>query len=124
MTRVHHLKTWPEPFQAVIDGRKRHEVRVDDRGFAVGDVLTLKEWDPIEVCASCLHKPHVHSVCTGRSGGTAYQCMCVCPTSRARGYTGREVTVRVLYLTAAGSWGLPADRCVMSIEIEHTRRAP
>lgn len=28
-------------------------------------------------------------------------------------YTGREVVVTVTYITRAGEWGLPADRCVM-----------
>jgi hypothetical protein len=42
----HHLKTWPEYFQPVIDKRKRFEIRRDDRDFGVGDSLTLEEWDP------------------------------------------------------------------------------
>jgi len=45
--RLHRLKTWPEPFQAVLDGRKTHEARVDDRGFAVGDGLVLLEYEPM-----------------------------------------------------------------------------
>jgi hypothetical protein len=43
---VHELKTWPEPYQAQVDGLKHHEVRVNDRGFAVGDRLLQREWDP------------------------------------------------------------------------------
>lgn len=45
--RTHHLKCWPEPFEAVITGRKKHEFRWNkDRGFAVGDELVLEKWDP------------------------------------------------------------------------------
>lgn len=44
--RVHDLKVWPAPFRALRRGEKRHEVRRDDRGFAVGDALHLREWQP------------------------------------------------------------------------------
>ena len=40
------LKTWPPYFEAVDKGIKPFEVRKDDRGFAVGDVLWLREYDP------------------------------------------------------------------------------
>jgi hypothetical protein len=82
---IHELKTWPDPFAAVLDGTKTHEIRVADRPYAVGDVLHLREWDP----------------------ATAWM--------TTAGYTGREVRVEVTYLTTGGSWGMPEDRCVMSI---------
>ncbi len=43
---IHCLKTWPELFQEVLEGRKRFEIRKDDRGFEVGDLLCLQEWNP------------------------------------------------------------------------------
>jgi hypothetical protein len=44
--RVHQLKTWPVPFQAILDGNKTHEFRVDDRPWDTGHVLHLREWEP------------------------------------------------------------------------------
>lgn len=45
--RAHHdLKIWPEFFDMVLVGRKRFELRRDDRNFQVHDTLTLKEFDP------------------------------------------------------------------------------
>lgn len=45
---IHELKTWPEYFQEVLEGKKLFEVRKDDRLFDVGDILELLEYDPYE----------------------------------------------------------------------------
>ena len=91
---IHDLKTWPEPFAAILDGTKTHEIRVADRPFAVGDVLRLREWEPREWDANA----------SAASG-----------LSHHRGYTGRSIDVEVAYLSSGGSWGLPESMCVMSI---------
>lgn len=41
---VHDLKIWPEFFEPVVDGRKTFELRRDDRGYRVGEVLRLREF--------------------------------------------------------------------------------
>jgi hypothetical protein len=81
--KTHELKTWPEPFRKVVKGDKRYEIRQNDRGFAVGDMLWLREWDPA-----------------------------------VQEYTGADCQARVISMTTGGSWGLPQDLCVMSIEVE------
>ncbi len=43
MSKHHELKTWPEYFDLTWRGLKNFEIRKDDRGFAVGDTLTLIE---------------------------------------------------------------------------------
>jgi hypothetical protein len=43
---VHSLKVHPQFWSALEDGRKPFEVRRDDRGFQVGDVLELRHYDP------------------------------------------------------------------------------
>lgn len=87
---VHELKTWPGPFAAVLSGEKRHEIRVNDRGFAVGDVLQLREWVPNLGILPADAPPY-------------------------DGYTGRYMAVNVTYITRGGEWGMPADLCVMTI---------
>lgn len=42
---TYDLKTWPSAFAAVRAGLKAWELRLDDRGYEVGDNLILREWD-------------------------------------------------------------------------------
>ena len=42
---VHALKIFPEYFDGVRKGKKRFELRKNDRNFHVGDCLALNEWD-------------------------------------------------------------------------------
>lgn len=82
---VHELKTWPEPFQAILDGRKTFEIRQDDRGgFAEGDVLKLEEYVP----------PPAGDLGVGQ-------------------YTGRWIRCTVGYVTRG--WGLPPPLAVLAL---------
>jgi len=42
----HRLKIWPQFFTPVNEGLKTFEVRENDRGFQMGDTVTLSEWNP------------------------------------------------------------------------------
>ena len=44
-TDVHELKCRPEYYEAVRTNQKNFELRRNDRGFRVGDVVRLKEYD-------------------------------------------------------------------------------
>lgn len=87
--RAHELKTWPGPFQALADGRKRFEWRRNDRCFEVGDTLILREYDPARLSIWSHHDI---------------------------GYTGREVHARVTYVLA-GILDVPHGFCVMSLDL-------
>jgi hypothetical protein len=90
--RTHVLKTWPQPFQAIWDGLKTYDIRVNDRSFMVDDVLDLREFqveDPLRLSVE--------------------------------GYSGRRILARVVYMTAGGNWGLPREVCVLGIRVIDTR---
>lgn len=44
--RVHHVKIWPEFFEAIAKGLKTFEYRLNDRDYRKGDGLVLREWVP------------------------------------------------------------------------------
>ena len=87
-TVIHELKTWPEPFQAIVDGHKNFEIRQDDRGgFGEGDYLKLEEYVP----------PSKGDRGVGQ-------------------YTGRWLLRVVTYI--AKGWGLPDGMVVMALDAE------
>lgn len=88
---THDLKVWPEFFAALVEGTKMFEVRRNDRGFAVGDVLHLREWTP--------ERPDHEA-----------------PTHGA--YTGRDVYRTVSYVLTGhvgGSFGIYYGFCVLGL---------
>jgi hypothetical protein len=48
---THRLKCWPQFYEAIRVGSKRHDLRrASDRDFRVGDRLLLCEFDPEKSC--------------------------------------------------------------------------
>lgn len=88
----HHLKTWPEHFALVWNGRKPFEVRVNDRDYRVGDVLCCHEWVPEDRHESDLY-------------GVARR--------TAEGYTGRSAWGEVLHV--ASDLGVERGCVVMGV---------
>jgi hypothetical protein len=43
-SNTHELKTQPDYFNAVSEGRKKFELRRNDRNFKIGDQIMLREW--------------------------------------------------------------------------------
>ena len=74
---THMLKIWPQYFAAVMDGTKTFEVRKDDRGYTVGDMLVLREWEVTGI--------------VGRPSGIG-------GFRDVGGYTGRECQHTVAYI--------------------------
>ncbi len=40
-------KVWPEYFSAILSGKKKYELRLNDFEVREGDILLLEEWDPL-----------------------------------------------------------------------------
>jgi hypothetical protein len=104
---THELKIWPEFFQAIERGQKTFDVRFNDRGFASGDVLDLREWEPHPAL--------------GQEGTSGI----------APGYTGRSVKMLVTYVLHGGTHpglieplcGIVKGFCVLGLKpIEETTK--
>lgn len=85
---IHDLKTDPEAFRASCDGVKPWEIRFDDRGFKVGDLVVLLETK--------------HSGEEMRRGFPLE-------------YTGRRLTRRIDYILPVGSYVLYDGWVVMTV---------
>jgi len=85
---LHELKTDSEVFWAVKEGKKNFEIRLDDRGFQVGDRLLLRETE--------------NTGAEMRSG---------VPLK----YTGFELQVDVTYILRGPVYGLMSGWVIMSI---------
>jgi hypothetical protein len=101
MSATHRLKTWPEYYAAIQEGRKPFELRFNDRQFAVGDKLILEEFVPCEHCDA-----------TGRAIPAGGKCA-GCDGLKGK-HTGRGVTRYVSYILP-GTFGLKDGWIIMGI---------
>jgi hypothetical protein len=81
--KKHTLKCWPQFFAEVLNGSKPFEIRYNDRGYEVGDMLRLEEYLPGELDIYCQF--HGCGISFKRSG-EAPECTCGSGT-----FTGRVV---------------------------------
>lgn len=95
MAKTHEIKIWPSQFDAVVAGDKTFEWRKNDRDYAVGDTLVMREWDPAK---------------------------CSAPYGDWEGYTGRETSAVVTY-KAEGVFGIPDGYCVLAIKLKESSDA-
>lgn len=89
---THYLKCDPEPFRAVKEGKKRCEIRKNDRHFNVGDTLVLQE----TVFAG-------HQMALGSE---------IYPLR----YSKQEVTVTITHIIEGPSYGIAPGYVALSID--------
>jgi hypothetical protein len=85
---MHVVKSWPQFYNAIVEGTRRHELRRNDRKYQVGDVLELHEYEP------------ARAAYTGRV-------TCVVVTSMTSAETP----------CAVSDVGLHPDFCILSVEV-------
>ncbi len=100
--RTHSLKTWPEPWHAVRSGAKTFEVRRDDRGFAVGDELLLRLFDPSE---------------SKQMSGGFVLVEGVSHFGKTWEEAAQTIRCAVTYVLPGGRFGLDAQWCVLGIKV-------
>jgi hypothetical protein len=99
---THQLKCWSGSFAAMAREEKMHTIRdCSDRKYAVGDTLILQEFEP---------EVDEHGPKRDEKGHTIGR------------YLGGVIAREVTYISKPGSWGLPANVCVMSVKPSAIRR--
>lgn len=93
----HVVKSTPPGFEALWRGQRRAEWRRNDRGYAAGDGLVMREWS----------EPY-RSFGDLKEGGFASD-------PRTDGFTGREVRAVVLDV-ATGAPGMPDGYCLLTLD--------
>jgi hypothetical protein len=85
------LKTWPEPFQASLEGNKKFEWRLEDgEEFKIGEIICLEEFNPGIDCSGEL-------------------------APNLRGYTGRRKTVQVTYIMRSPNFNIPKGYVILGV---------
>lgn len=111
--KVHELKIWPQFFIDAKSGAKPFEVRKDDRDYAVGDRLVLREWSP---ATQSFTGPWVRVLVTYlmRSHGSPEGCLAprwvIMGTTRDSGYYCVGCGLHAGDLSPAGR-GRPCEGC-------------
>lgn len=105
----HTLKIQPQYFSAVQSGAKPFEIRKNDCGFKVGDVLELEEWEP---CSHCEATGKVFAR-PNRFPLVSVECH-ECSGSKGH-YTGQSITRRVTYILEG--MGIEKGHLCMGLEV-------
>lgn len=121
--KEHELKTWPLAFDAVWRGTKRYELRNDDRGYAIGDMLVLREWIPIHEQACVWDSP------LGEQQAEHSDLRCtICDRGMNEPldgmFTGRRIRAEVTFKTPADGpfRGLRDGYAILGIAVRQIRR--